>query len=54
MSLPTIDLSTLPSLTDINGGQPMGIFGASPSAQMPGYDDSIVILASFLYETQKA
>lgn len=51
MSLPILDLSMLPDLAHLTGAHLTAIFGSGPSAQMPGSDDSIVILAAFLYET---
>ena len=45
MNLPHIDLSILPDLTDL-----VGIFG-SIVGDGPGHDDSVVILATFVYET---
>jgi hypothetical protein len=45
MNLPHIDLSILPDLADL-----VGIFG-SITGDGPGHDDSIVILATFVYET---
>ena len=51
MSLPLIDLSILPDLAQLTGAHLTGIFGSHPSAEMPGSDDSIVVLATFLYET---
>lgn len=44
MSLPTIQLSSLPDL----GSHLTGSYGSI--RQAPGSDDSIVILATFLYE----
>lgn len=52
MSLPVIDISTLPNLAHFTGAQPMGMFGSQQAAQLSsGSDDSIVVLATFLYET---
>lgn len=42
MALPTIDLSALPDLDTLTG-----IFGSIHQAR---YDDSIVVLATFMYE----
>jgi len=44
MQLPVIDLSKLPDLAHATG-----LFGSLK--HMPGSDDSIVILATFLYES---
>jgi len=52
MHLPILDLSILPDLAHYTGVHLTAIFGSRPSAQMPGSDDSIVILAAYLYETQ--
>jgi hypothetical protein len=35
----------------MTGAHLTAVFGSRPSAQMPGSDDSIVILAAYLYET---
>ena len=43
MKLPKIDLSALPDLDTLTG-----FFGSF--AGSPGHDDSIVILATFVYE----
>lgn len=51
MLLPHIDLSMLPDLAQLTGAHLTGIFGSHPSAQKPASDDSIVVLATFLYET---
>jgi hypothetical protein len=51
MHLPIIDLSILPDLAHITGAHLTAIFGSRPSADMPGSDDSIVILAAYVYET---
>ncbi|HEY7806281.1 MAG TPA: hypothetical protein VIC34_03690 [Croceibacterium sp.] len=51
MTLPVLDLATLPELAHLTGAPPTAIFGNRPSAQMPGSDDSIVILATYVYET---
>lgn len=45
MKLPRIELSSLPDLSTLTG-----MFG-SRTADMPGHDDSIVVLATFVYET---
>jgi hypothetical protein len=44
MLLPKIDLSMLPDLDVLTG-----LFG-SITEQMPGHDDSIIILATFVYD----
>ena len=44
MNLPKIDLSLLPDLET-----PTGLFG-SIKQYGPGHDDTIVILATFIYE----
>jgi hypothetical protein len=49
MPLPLIDLSLLPDLGAFTGAHPTGIFGSLP-ADRPGTDDSIVVLATFLYD----
>jgi len=46
MNLPRIDLSILPDLDNL-----VGIFGSLSHATLPGHDDSIVIVATFVYET---
>lgn len=43
MNLPKIDLSSLPDLPDM-----LGMFGSL--VERPGHDDTIVVLATFLYE----
>ena len=45
MKLPKIDLSALPDLDTLTG-----LFG-SLTADMPGHDDTVVILATFVYES---
>ncbi|MEO6387226.1 MAG: hypothetical protein ABIT16_07330 [Croceibacterium sp.] len=45
MNLPTIDLSILPDLHVLTG-----LFG-SLVGEMPGHDDSVVILATFVYDS---
>ena len=47
MNLPTIDLSALPDLTTLTG-----MFGCLAEGRSPGHDDSIVILATFIYDAQ--
>jgi hypothetical protein len=47
MDLPTLDLSALPDLPTLTG-----MFGCLASARSPGHDDSIVILATFIYDVQ--
>ena len=44
MQLPKIDLSALPDLDTLTG-----LFG-SLMADMPGHDDTVVILATFTYD----
>ena len=44
MNLPHIDLSVLPDLHSL-----VGLFGSF--ADGPGHDDSILVLATFVYET---
>ncbi len=51
MPLPILDLSILPDLAQLTGAHLLGIFGSHASSDMPGSDDSIVVLATFLYET---
>lgn len=51
MILPSLDLSILPDLAHMTGVHLTAIFGSHPLADMPGSDDSIVILAAYLYET---
>jgi hypothetical protein len=48
MPLPMLDLSMLPDLAHMTGVHLTGIFGSIQSD--PGSDDSIVILATYLYE----
>ena len=45
MNLPKIDLSLLPDLDTLTG-----LFG-SLNPQLPGHDDTVVILATFVYES---
>ena len=45
MNLPKLDLSLLPDLDMLTG-----LFGSMMS-RSPAHDDSIVILATFIYET---
>lgn len=47
MNLPSIELSALPDLSTLTG-----IFGSLAEGRSPGHDDSIVILATFLYDAQ--
>lgn len=44
MQLPKIDLSALPDLDSL-----VGMFG-SLAQSAPGHDDSVVILATYLYD----
>ena len=44
MKLPTIDLTTLPDLVAL-----VGTYGSR--IKTPGHDDTIVVLATFLYES---
>lgn len=47
MHLPKIDLSALPDLDTLTG-----FFGSlAADMPMPGHDDSVVILATFVYES---
>lgn len=47
MTLPLIDLSLLPDLNMLTG-----IFGSMVNRELkPGHDDSIVILATYVFET---
>jgi len=45
MQLPKIDLSFLPDLDTLTG-----MFG-SLTYQLPGHDDTVVILATFVYDS---
>ena len=45
MNLPKIDLTSLPDLTVLTG-----LFG-SGRTRNPGHDDTIVVLATIVYET---
>ncbi len=45
MPLPKLDLSALPDLTTLTG-----LFGSLADGRPPSHDDSIVILATFLYD----
>ena len=45
MPWPKLDLSALPDLTILTG-----MFGSLAEGRAPSHDDSIVILATFLYE----
>ena len=51
MALPLIDLSILPDLAQITGAHLTAVFGSHPTASTPSTDDSVVILATFLYDT---
>lgn len=47
MNLPKIDVSALPDLHTLTG-----VFGSMfGNTPMPGHDDSVVILATFVYES---
>lgn len=47
MHLPKLDLSALPDLETLTG-----LFGSLVAdTPMPGHDDSIVILATFVYDS---
>ena len=45
MPLPKLDLSALPDLNTLTG-----LFGSVDGRQMPGHDDTIVMLATLRYE----
>jgi hypothetical protein len=45
MQLPKIDLSALPDLDTLTG-----LFG-SVGFELPGHDDTVVILATFVYDS---
>ena len=47
MPLPKLDLSVLPDLSTLTG-----MFGSLAEGRTPGHDDSIVILATFIYDAQ--
>ena len=47
MPLPKLDLSSLPDLSTLTG-----MFGSLTAGRPPGHDDSIVILATFIYDAQ--
>ncbi len=47
MNLPKIDLVSLPDLSTLTG-----LFGSLTGSRGPGHDDSIVLLATFVYEVQ--
>ena len=47
MILPKLDLSALPDLPALTD-----MFGSLADTRMPGHDDSIVILATFIYDVQ--
>ena len=47
MNLPKLDLSALPDLSTLTG-----VFGSLADGRMPRHDDSIVILATFIYDVQ--
>jgi hypothetical protein len=51
MVLPFIDLSALPDLAQITGAHLTGLFGSHAMPSLAQADDSIVILATFLYDT---
>lgn len=46
MNLPKIDLSSLPDLAALTG-----VFGSHATRPWPGHDDSIVIIATVVYES---
>lgn len=47
MKLPLIDISLLPDLTTLTG-----VFGSLSTRQPgPGHDDSIIILATYVFES---
>ncbi len=46
MKLPKIDLASLPDLNQVTG-----MFGAMRTSG-PGHDDTIVVIATIVYETQ--
>jgi hypothetical protein len=54
MVLPLIDLSILPDLAQITGAHLTGLFGSHAMPSLAQADDSIVILATFLYDTGPA
>ena len=45
MILPKLALAALPDLSTLTG-----MFGSLAEGRSPGHDDSIVLLATFLYE----
>jgi len=47
MQLPKLDLAALPDLSTLTG-----MFGSLADGRTPGHDDSIVILATFIYDAQ--
>lgn len=47
MDLPKIDFASLPDLSMLTGP-----FGSLVGSRTPGHDDSIVLLATFIYEVQ--
>jgi hypothetical protein len=47
MTLPKLDRASLPDLTTLTR-----IFGSLAGGRAPAHDDSIVILATFIYEAQ--
>ena len=47
MTLPRLELSALPDLPTLTA-----MFGSLADGRYPGHDDSIVILATFLYDVQ--
>ena len=47
MTLPTIDLSSLPDLPMLTG-----LFGSLADGPCAGHDDSIVILGTFIYDLE--
>ncbi len=48
MKLPKIDLSSLPDLNTLTG-----MFGAGPNGptQTPGHDDTVIVLATLVYDS---
>ena len=46
MTMPKIDLSSLPDLDTLTG-----LFGSFSQVSRPGHDDSIIIIATVVYES---
>ncbi len=54
MKLPKLDLASLPDLDTLTGlfgtANPTATGASTPTTVPPGHDDSIVVLATYVYE----